>query len=49
MECLSGMQAPSEILKSVTLVDTPGVLETSEVHSRAYDYIEVPPFADLFP
>ena len=26
---------------SITLVDTPGVLETADVHSRSYDYIEV--------
>lgn len=31
-------------LHSVTLVDTPGIIETSEIHSRSYNYIEVLPF-----
>eukprot|EP00668_Euglena_longa_P046289 GGOE01061974.1.p1 GENE.GGOE01061974.1~~GGOE01061974.1.p1 ORF type:complete len:523 (+),score=106.66 GGOE01061974.1:65-1633(+) len=41
LEGFSGFQANADILKSITLVDTPGILETSEIHARSYDYIEV--------
>uniref|UniRef100_A0A7S4LLL2 Dynamin-type G domain-containing protein n=1 Tax=Eutreptiella gymnastica TaxID=73025 RepID=A0A7S4LLL2_9EUGL len=40
LEGFSGFQCPADVLKSITLVDTPGVLETADVHSRSYDYIE---------
>ncbi|KPI90049.1 putative sarcoplasmic reticulum glycoprotein putative sarcalumenin precursor [Leptomonas seymouri] len=39
---LKGFQAPHPLLERVTLIDTPGVLESShEVHQRRYDYIKV--------
>ena len=42
LEHLDGYQINHEILKSVTLVDTPGVLEAAgDIHSRRYDYIKV--------
>lgn len=37
-----GFQAPHDLLKAVTLIDTPGVLESAkEVHQRKYDYIKL--------
>lgn len=37
-----GYQAPHDILKAVTLIDTPGVLESAkEIHQRKYDYIKL--------
>jgi len=37
-----GFQAPHDLLKSVTLIDTPGVLESAqEIHQRKYDYIRL--------
>jgi len=42
LECLSGYAVPHELLKSVSLIDTPGVLESAkDVHQRKYDYIKV--------
>eukprot|EP01013_Petalomonas_cantuscygni_P007793 TRINITY_DN2019_c0_g1_i2.p1 TRINITY_DN2019_c0_g1~~TRINITY_DN2019_c0_g1_i2.p1 ORF type:complete len:548 (+),score=100.80 TRINITY_DN2019_c0_g1_i2:128-1771(+) len=42
LENLSGYTCPSEVLKSVTLIDTPGVLESAtDIHSRLYDYVKV--------
>eukprot|EP00760_Papus_ankaliazontas_P017477 PhM_4_TR17279/c0_g2_i1/m.52663/K12483/EHD1; EH domain-containing protein 1 len=42
LECLQGYQVPHELLKSMLLVDTPGVLESSkDIHQRKYDYIKV--------
>eukprot|EP00667_Euglena_gracilis_P022909 EG_transcript_25672 len=42
LETFSGMQVPSDLLRNVTLIDTPGVLESAqEVHTRTYDYIKV--------
>eukprot|EP00906_Rhabdomonas_costata_P003239 RCo004953 len=42
VENFSGLQAPSEVLRSVSFIDTPGVLESSkEVHRRSYNYAEV--------
>ena len=42
LETLEGIQVPSDLLKNVSLIDTPGVLESAkEVHSRTYDYIKV--------
>ncbi|KAG8348070.1 N terminal EH domain [Trypanosoma vivax] len=38
-EVFEGVVATHPILRSVTLVDTPGVLEASDGHSRRYDYI----------
>ncbi|ORC93618.1 sarcoplasmic reticulum glycoprotein [Trypanosoma theileri] len=41
-ESFQGLIAPHPILQSVSLIDTPGVLETAgDVHSRRYDYIKV--------
>ncbi|KAH9577236.1 Dynamin superfamily [Trypanosoma melophagium] len=41
-ECFQGLIAPHPILQSVSLIDTPGVLETAgDIHSRRYDYIKV--------
>eukprot|EP00760_Papus_ankaliazontas_P029032 PhM_4_TR4105/c0_g1_i1/m.9317 len=40
LECFGGVQVPHELLRSVTLVDTPGVLEAAGgVHARRYDYV----------
>jgi len=37
-----GFQVPCELLKNVTLVDTPGVLESAkDIHQRKYDYIKL--------
>lgn len=37
-----GFQAPHPLLKRVTLIDTPGVLESAkEVHERKYDYVRL--------
>lgn len=42
LETFSGMQVPADLLRNVTLIDTPGVLESAQdVHSRQYDYIKV--------
>jgi GTPase SAR1 family protein len=42
VECFGGLLAPHPILKSVSLIDTPGVLEAAgDVHARRYDYIKV--------
>eukprot|EP00906_Rhabdomonas_costata_P029195 RCo041218 len=41
LEGFAGHQVPSDLLKSVTLVDSPGILETAESHRRSYNYIEV--------
>lgn len=41
-DCFAGVVAPHPILRSVTLIDTPGVLEASgDVHARRYDYVTV--------
>jgi Mor family transcriptional regulator/GTPase SAR1 family protein len=41
LECFQGLQAPHEILRSVTMIDTPGVLEAvGDEHVRRYDYIQ---------
>jgi hypothetical protein len=41
LECFQGYAVPHELLKSVILVDTPGVLESAkDVHQRKYDYIK---------
>jgi hypothetical protein len=42
LQNFQGFQAPHEILKAVTLIDTPGVLESAkEIHQRKYDYIKL--------
>ena len=42
LEHLDGYQINHDLLRSVTLVDTPGVLEAAgDIHSRRYDYIKV--------
>eukprot|EP00756_Hemistasia_phaeocysticola_P027692 Hpha_TRINITY_DN16130_c0_g2::TRINITY_DN16130_c0_g2_i8::g.5777::m.5777 len=42
LEHLDGYQVPHDLLRSVTLIDTPGVLEAAgDIHSRRYDYIKV--------
>eukprot|EP00758_Cryptobia_borreli_P009472 Tbor_TRINITY_DN5484_c2_g1::TRINITY_DN5484_c2_g1_i1::g.25023::m.25023 len=42
IECFGGVTCPHPILKSVSLIDTPGVLENSEGdHGRRYDYNKV--------
>eukprot|EP01012_Entosiphon_sulcatum_P008686 TRINITY_DN14768_c0_g1_i1.p1 TRINITY_DN14768_c0_g1~~TRINITY_DN14768_c0_g1_i1.p1 ORF type:complete len:562 (-),score=166.07 TRINITY_DN14768_c0_g1_i1:106-1791(-) len=41
LEGFAGYQIPSDLLRGVTLVDSPGVLETSDLHSRAYKYVDV--------
>lgn len=39
---LKGFQAPHPLLERVTLIDTPGVLESAkDVHQRKYDYVKV--------
>ncbi|AYU78125.1 sarcoplasmic reticulum glycoprotein, putative [Leishmania donovani] len=39
---LKGFQAPHALLERVTLIDTPGVLESSkDIHQRKYDYVNV--------
>eukprot|EP00759_Apiculatamorpha_spiralis_P042987 PhF_6_TR40695/c0_g1_i3/m.61174 len=41
LECFGGLQVNHELLKSVTIVDTPGVLEAAGgVHARRYDYVK---------
>ncbi|KAG5468268.1 hypothetical protein LSCM1_02246 [Leishmania martiniquensis] len=41
-EFFSGVLAPHPILRSVSLVDTPGILEAAgDAHSRRYNYTEV--------
>jgi hypothetical protein len=41
LECFQGVVAPHPILRSVSLIDTPGVLEAAgEGHQRRYDYIK---------
>jgi GTPase SAR1 family protein len=38
---LRGFQAPHPLLERVTLIDTPGVLESAqEIHKRKYDYVK---------
>ena len=42
IECFQGVVAPHPILRSVSLIDTPGVLEAAgDIHSRRYDYVKV--------
>lgn len=42
VECFAGLLAPHPILRSVSIVDTPGVLEAAgDIHSRRYDYVKV--------
>lgn len=42
LECFQGVAAPHPILRSVSLIDTPGVLEAAgDSHQRRYDYIKV--------
>eukprot|EP00667_Euglena_gracilis_P014160 EG_transcript_14648 len=42
LETFTGMQVPADLLRNVTLIDTPGVLESAkDVHTRNYDYIKV--------
>jgi GTP-binding protein EngB required for normal cell division len=42
LQNFKGFQAPHDLLKSVTLIDTPGVLESAqEIHQRKYDYIRL--------
>jgi hypothetical protein len=42
LQNFKGYQAPHDLLKSVTLIDTPGVLESSQdIHQRKYDYIRL--------
>ncbi|CAG9572714.1 putative sarcoplasmic reticulum glycoprotein [Leishmania major strain Friedlin] len=39
---LKGFQAPHALLERVTLIDTPGVLESAkDIHQRKYDYVNV--------
>ncbi|KAK7196471.1 Sarcalumenin [Novymonas esmeraldas] len=39
---LKGFQAPHPLLERVTLIDTPGVLESAkDIHQRNYDYVKV--------
>ena len=39
---LRGFQAPHPLLERMTLIDTPGVLESAqEIHKRKYDYVKV--------
>lgn len=41
-ESFTGLLVPHPILQSVSLVDTPGVLEAAgDMHSRRYDYVKV--------
>lgn len=42
LEHLDGYQVPHDLLRSVSLIDTPGVLEAAgDIHARRYDYIKV--------
>lgn len=42
LECFQGVLAPHPILRSVNVIDTPGVLEAAgDIHSRRYDYVKV--------
>lgn len=42
MSNLRGFQAPHPLLERITLIDTPGVLESAqEIHKRSYDYVKV--------
>mgnify|MGYP001562142823 CR=1 FL=1 len=42
LQNFQGFQAPHDLLKSVTLIDTPGILESAkDIHSRKYDYIKL--------
>lgn len=41
-ECFAGVVCPHPILRSVTMVDTPGILEAAgDAHARRYNYAEV--------
>lgn len=41
-DCFQGLLAPHPILRSVSLIDTPGVLEAAgDIHSRRYDYVKI--------
>ncbi|KAG5493961.1 hypothetical protein JKF63_01793 [Porcisia hertigi] len=41
-ECFAGVLAPHPILRSVSFIDTPGILEAAgNAHSRRYNYVEV--------
>ncbi|KAL7696340.1 N-terminal EH-domain containing protein/Dynamin family/50S ribosome-binding GTPase/Domain of unknown function (DUF5600) [Lotmaria passim] len=41
-ECFAGVVAPHPILRSVSFVDTPGILEAAgDAHSRRYNYADV--------
>jgi GTPase SAR1 family protein len=40
VECFGGFQAPHAILNSISIIDTPGVLEAAEgIHGRRYDFV----------
>ena len=42
VDCFQGQLLPHDILRSVHLIDTPGVLEAAgDIHARKYDYIKV--------
>lgn len=42
IECFGGVVAPHPILRSISVIDTPGVLENTDGdHKRRYDYVNV--------